>query len=255
MDELIERVRSIENQLAEVLSLLRGKETTAVRQHRYYVERKRRAAKAAGAPKLRNPDKNIFALRCGKDNRLAKHWVEWAKVGLKFGAAVRPYAFLEWLCWAWQNVYQERPLTRSGGYNQVFYGWSNNKPLRTKTTDSDLFGNLKRLSFNRVQKDQFSDALWWRWGYGVLFQVLGEMQEMEGYEALSDRFLRPIKLMCGTYGHVELKQDLFFETELDCKQLSKVYRLVKPELDRCWQACMKGLRVKEEPVQPALITQ
>ena len=250
MDKVLERLEAIEANQVRIMELLGAKSSRADYQKRYYAKRK--AAKAVeavkGRGKFRNPDRNNLTLRFGKDRRLFAKFMEWGRVGLKFGALNQPSRFLEWLCWAWQEVYTYRPITRSGGYNQLFIGWSNGKPLRTKVTDGDMFANVRRLTFTKVHQEQFAEALWWRWGYGVLYQVLNAMEEMDGYEALPERFLRPLRLMCGGFGQVEVKQGLIFDQNLkSLDELSKAYRLAKPDLDRGWGACMRGLAAKEQP--------
>lgn len=237
-----------ENQ-REILELLRAKGTRAAYNKAYYAKRKKDATALQRSSKIRNPDRNNLIMPMGKDRRLASNFEDWALVGFKFGTKNKPFQFLEWLCWAWQDVYMCRPVTRSGGYNQLFIGWSNDKPLRVKVTDCDMFANVRRLKFNKIQRDQFADAYWWKWGYGVLYQTLQVMEgRAEAYKELPATFLKPLRLMCGGYGEVEVRSDLFFDPAEDrCDKLATAYAYAKPDLDRGWAACMKGLAAKEEP--------
>jgi hypothetical protein len=54
--------------------------------------------------------------------------------------------------------------------------------------------------------------------------------------------------MCGGVGDVEVREGLLFDqNEQDCQLLGKAYRAAKPDLDRGWAACLKGLCCKDEP--------
>ena len=240
------RLDRIEGQLAELLLLLRGKKSKSEYHARYYAKRKAAQEKTAASTKLLNPDKNMLTHR---DPRLRPMFESWAEVAFRFGAALKPFDFLCWLVYTWQNLYKVRPITRTGGYNQVFIGWSGDRPLRQKCTDNDVFGNCKRLKFTKSQAFDFGRSTWWNWTYGVLYQVLFTMQEEheDRWAQLSPRFTRPLLLMTGGCGSVEVRHGIEFDQNLAHDQLQKVYKHVKPDLDRGWAACIKGLCSKEEP--------
>ena len=127
-------------------------------------------------------------------------------------------------------------------------GFSADKPMRMKWTENDLFGSGKRLTFTRVQRDQFADALWWHWGFAVLGKTVFEMQEDPRWASLPKDFTQPLLLLMGGFGMVELRPGLIFDhNEPNCDTLSKAFRLAKPELDRAWRACRSGLFAKVEP--------
>jgi hypothetical protein len=247
------RLDRIEGQLAELLLLLRGKKSKSDYHARYYEKRKagreKAQAKAASA-RLLNPDRNMLTY---KDRRLSSMFEPWAEVGFRFGTAAppQPFKFLCWLVYTWQNLYQARPITRSGGYNQVFIGWSGDRPLRHRYTDNDVFGNCKRTKFDETQALGFAKSPWWNWTYGVLYQVLYTMQEHEDrWAKLSPTFTKPLLLMSGGYGEVEVRHGIKFDPNLKHDQLQTVYKFVKPDLDRGWAACIKGLCSKDAPAVP-----
>ena len=239
------RLDGIEESLREVLSLLRGKQSKTQYQQEYYAKKKtlRRG--------LRNPDRNNLRLPRGWDIRLREKMKGWADVAFRFATDLprpRPFDFLEWISWTWNvNTYQEKVITKSGGYKHLFIGFTGNKPLRVKFTDNDLFGNVRRVTFTPPQRDQFAEALWWEWGFGVLFQIKEAMGDAL-FESLAPAFKRPLLLLMGGFGEVEVRDNLIFDPkEEDCAKLSKAYRYAKPDLDRAWNACFKGLFSKQEP--------
>ena len=247
-----ERLSRVEDALQEVLKLLReGKKRTKY-QAKYYVKRKEEQLSEEGVG-LKNPDRNNLDLPMGWDKRLRTKMHEWAEVAFRFAEAkMSACTFMEWLAYTWNNCcYWHKVVTRSGGYNHVFIGFSGTKPLRIKCTDCDLFGCVKRTSFTKAQRDQFSEAHWWRWGYGVLGKVVDEMQDDARWKALPERWARPMLLMMGGFGQVELRQGLMFDpNEENCNSFGRMYAYAKPDLDRGWNACKRGLFAKEEPRKP-----
>ena len=246
MSSVVERLSKVEQMLGEVLSLLTEKKARATYHAKYYAERK--SVVMSG---LKNPDRNNLDLPMGWDRRLQTKVEEWAVVAYRFADGKKSaYAFMEWLAFTWNvATYWHKVITRSGGYNHLFIGFSGVKPLRSKWTDNDLFGSVKRTAFTRAQRDQFGDALWWNWGYGVLGKVALEMQEDEKrWAALPKHFTRPLCLMMGGFGGVEVRQGLVFDpNEGDWNKVGRMYSYAKPELDRGWNACKRGLFAKEEP--------
>ena len=245
--ELRDRLVRVEKLLEEVLSFVRPKKSRKEYQSKYYREKKTK--ELAELKRLRNPSKNNLY----PDKRLCTEKVEdWAAAGFRFAAAAKhdsAYRFLGWLAYTWNvNTYQHRPITRSGGYYHVMIGFSGDKPMRIKWTENDLFGCGKRLTFTRVQRDQFADALWWHWGFGVLGKTVFEMQEDGRWAQLPKEFTEPLLLLMGGFGLLELRPGLIFDhNEPNCDTLSKAFRLAKPQLDRAWRACKNGLFIKEEP--------
>lgn len=247
-----ERLSRVEEALQEVLKLLREGKQRVKYQAKYYAKRKE--TKMGEQNGLKNPDRNNLDLPMGWDKRLHTKMLEWAEVAFRFAEAkMNACSFMEWLSYTWNNcVYWHKPVTRSGGYNHVFIGFSGTKPLRVKCTDCDLFGCVKRTTFTKAQRDQFSDAHWWRWGYGVLGKVVGEMQEDARWTpGLAERWARPLLLMLGGFGQVEVRQGLLFDpNEDDCNRFGKMYAYAKPDLERGWNACKRGLFAKQEPRKP-----
>lgn len=245
MELFAERLERVEQMLGEVLSLLTKRSDRTLYQAKYYAERKGRRVG------LKNLDMNNLDLPRGWDDRLSSRIVEWANTAYRFAENSKsPYKFLEWLSYTWNSAtYWHRVITRSGGYNWIFIGFSGEKPLRCKWTDNDLFGCVNRTKFSRAQRDQFGNALWWRWGHGVLGKVVFEMQEDETrWGKLPKSFTKPLLLLMGGFGEVEVRQGLTFDpTEEDCDRVGRMYAYAKPDLDRSWDACKRGLYAKSEP--------
>ena len=95
MKKVLERLGAIEANQKEILKLLRGKESRATYNKRYYAEKKRVAEIHLREGRIRNPDRNNLDLPFGRDRRLAPKFEEWAKIGFKFAAENRPFQFLE----------------------------------------------------------------------------------------------------------------------------------------------------------------
>ena len=243
------RLQRIERRLEQVEKLLREKllrEKTSRKEYnaKYYQQRK---LQRTG---LKNPDRNNLDLPRGWDERLEDKMQEWAEVAFRFATDLprpRPFDFLEWLCWTWNvGTYQHKVITKSGGYNNLFIGYSGDKPLRLKYTDGDLYGNVRRTTFTPAQRDQFCEALWWKWSFAVLVKLKHAMGTR--FQSLAPSFRRPLLLLMGGFGEVEVKADLFFDPqEANCARLGKAYRAAKPDLDHAWNACKKGLFSKVEP--------
>ena len=80
-------------------------------------------------------------------------------------------------------------------------------------------------------------------------KVALEMQEDEKrWAKLPKHFTRPLCLMMGGFGGVEVRQGLLFDPKVsDWNKVGRMYSYAKPELDRGWNACKRGLFAKEEP--------
>ena len=257
VEALTDRLAKVEAALQEVLGGLsalsqriRDKESRRDYNANYYAARQAEKRQHL----LKNPDRNNLNLTMGYDRRLRSKFEEWAAVGYRFAeCGGDAYKFLEWLAFTWNAcTYWHRPITKSGGYNHLFIGFSGNRPLRAKWTDNDLFGCVKRTRFTRPQRDQFGKAPWWKWGYGVLGKCVFEMQDDEArWARLPGGFTRPLLLLMGGWGEVALRAGLKFDpSEEDCAAVGKMYQYAKPDLDRGWRACKKGLFGKEPPALP-----
>lgn len=255
-------VAKLDEVLKELKELRAEKEKRAKYNSKYYKEHRaelqRKQAesyvrrKAAERTGLKNPDRNN--LDPARDSRLGPKMVEWAELCYRFAAAKKgPYAFMRWLAYTWNcKTYWHKVITRSGGYCNLFIGFTGarqNKALRSRWSDNDLFGCVHRTKFTKVQRDQFGQALWWNWGFGVLGKVVREMQEdEERWAELPKRFTRPLLLMMGGFGEVEVRQGLKFDpNEQDCKKMGTMYSYAKPDLDGGWNACKQGLFAGTEP--------
>lgn len=97
----------------------------------------------------------------------------------------------------------------------------------------------------------FSKAPWWQWGYAVLGSVVRLMEDEPRWEKIEARWKRPLLLMMGGMGEVELNNTglVFDQDEGNIDRLSKMYSLAKPELDRAWDAVRHGLFLKKMPFE------
>ena len=254
MENVLQRLGTVESKLDEVLQLLKSTANRKAYHAKKYSERKAKKA----LPGLRNPNCNMLEMKpWGYDKRLQADgtFKKWALVACRFARdpSLGAHKFLQWLSYTWNSAtYWHKVITRSGGYNHLFTGFSGsgNKPMRTKRCDNDLFGCMKRTKFTKAQRDQFEDALWWMWGFGVLCKVNHELCEMpDAHDVVrNSKFMRPLRLMMGQYGEVQLRQDLVFDqTESDPVKLGKMYGYAKPDLDMAWNACKRGLCDNVEP--------
>ncbi|MAD44255.1 MAG: hypothetical protein CMH98_04545 [Oceanospirillaceae bacterium] len=253
------RIEALETSVAKCLQL---QQRTVDLMEKVYTRKKQQAKsyqkrKAKKKKGLRNPECNNVAVRMGvyhRDTRLGPlQEGRWARVAFHFAESARgPYAFLQWLCYEWNcNTYWVKPITRSGGYNHVMI-FSGEAPLRQKYSDNELFGCLRRTSFTRIQQEQFSSAIWWWWGSAMLGRVVFSMRDEyeERWAKVDDRFKKPLMLMMGHMGEVEVRNGLHFDqNEKNPDKLGKAYRFARLELDAGWNACKKGLFAKEEPFQ------
>ena len=207
-------------------------------QKEYYKKRTKQ-----NGTKIKNPSHGAFA---NKDNRLP--FAKWANAGLK---SARPSQFIEWLAYQWnRNSYQHPPVTRSGGYYNVFVSFDGTgmKPLRNKHTDVDMFGKLRR--FTTLSLEACRDAKMWNFGYCVVWPVFQIMREDPSWEGVESRFKTYVGLLCGAFAEIKLK-DIVFDLNLEPKQLEKVLRLALPFLLSGRDAIKRGLLTKTEPMLDA----
>lgn len=253
MSKFEERLSVVEQKLDEVLSLLREKKGQRDYHSKYYAKR-REAQMTKTMPGIKNPNWNNLDLHgwkgLGWDKRLQEQMKLWAEICYRFADAKKgSFSFMRWLSYTWNcKTYWFKVITRSGGYNHLFHGFSGTKPLRHKLTDTDLFGCVKRTALTKIQCDQFGEALWWKWGFAVLGKVVRVMQESEDrWAALPKHFTRPMLLLMGSMGEVQMHGHTFNPEDGDHIKVGKMYASAKPDLDRVWNACKLGLFSNEEP--------
>ena len=106
-------------------------------------------------------------------------------------------------------------------------------------TDADLFGSKRTVFTTELQREQFANAKWWQWGMTVLMPIVSMMDLPKSF--------RPVRLLLGGFGEVDIHSIGNFDVNLERTTLSKAVRHIKPELDRAMQSCIKGLNRREEP--------
>ena len=218
----------------------------------YYQKRKAKEAKKKKEKQVddnRLTNHNKHCLEGSRDKRLP--FAEWAKVLKQFvDRGLSAYNFMTWLSWTWNhNTFRHVPITKSGGYMNVFIGMSGDKPLRHKYSERDVTGRVRVRTFKTpVQLEPLGQALWWHWGYAVLMQVVSEVADEPWYEKLGDAWHRPMQVMQGAFGCYQIREGLIFDpTETDLVLATKGYQAMRPTLECGWGACLKGLSCKEEP--------
>ena len=252
-ERILAELRDLKEQVKRLADAVQKQQDRRSYQKDYY---KRRKAGKKAVPKsgLLNRDVHCLDVNRGRDNRLPV--AEWAKVLRVFAEkGASSYNFLTWLSWVWNHdTYQHQPITRSGGYYQVFIGHSGRKALRNKYGEKELFGNVKLTKFaNKVQLERFIGAPWWMWGYGVLGAVVREVDDEDWWSNLPDRWTKPLRLMQGGYGAYPVKSDLVFDPaslggpHADLVRATRMYVAARNDLEVGWRACTKGLFAQEEP--------
>ena len=243
-EEVLAAIVSLKGEVQRIAEALEKLQERKSYQSAYY--KKRKAAKAAKAERMENL--NRHCLDGPRDKRLPH--AAWAKQLKAFAErGLSAYNFITWLAWSWNhNTYEHVPITRSGGYTHVFIGMSGEKPLRSKYSDRDLTGHMRvsRLTKNE-QLDTFADALWWKWTFATVCDVVRCVEEESWFEALGDNWHKPLKVAMGGFGCYEVKGMVFDPTERDLNVASKTYGLLRPTLEMSWNAFMRGLFSKEEP--------
>lgn len=259
-EELSKRVCQMEEQLSVLWAERTAKEKK--KEYNRVAWEKQVAAKVAANEKyLLNLDTCCLAPKGkgtfrGRDRRLDAMIPKWAEKAMHFGKMNKPCLFLQWLAWSWNNnTYRAKPITSGRGYYWKFYGWASTdgkKPMRSKYTEMQLFGKTLSTKFNPIQADNFAEAPWWGWGWGVLKQVVSHLEDdLEVWNDLPSNFRRTVGVMCGGYGMVELKKGLIFDQNAGAQELNKTYRIVKPALDLGWKSVLKGIKASREPTLPA----
>ena len=242
------QLNRIETKLDELLTL-KGvvEQLTEAKQLERRRERDRKATIRAAARAERDASSlplldDIFK----KDRRLEEHWNKWALKGMEFGERNRPEEFVNWLCWQWNTcTFVKKPITFSGGYFQYHIGDAS----RMHTTAYELMGLSKKSKLfmkNDAEHIDFRERKWWEWGYAIMSQVLDQMQELPGFGALPDRFLRCCKLLAGGFGMHEVYTELYFDPNEDLPGLNRMLKKIGPDLTCMWRACCMGLRKRSK---------
>ena len=253
MEQAVAEIRELAKEVKRLADLVQTQLDRKSYQADYYKKRKASKAKKV-RPGLVNRESAALSDQ-GRDMRLPT--AKWGHVLQKFAeSGASPCNFLTWLAWTWnKNTYRAAPITRSGGYNQMFIGFSGcdaeAKPLRSKYSDKDLFGCAKLQKFsNLVQLERFQNAPWWAWGRGVLAPVVNDLTEHAWWKQMPEHWRRTLLLMMGQYGSYDLGGGLIFEPDCACTDLnkaSKMFQKARPHLEMGWRACIRGLFSSKEP--------
>lgn len=244
LDSLEERTQSFDDKLCKLVMQGVGKKEKNALRRQYYRERRAEAFKG----RLKLPDIGILQR---KDRRLQKA-EDWAAMGLRFGKADRPAAFISWLVWVWNNeVYLKKPITFSGSAFRVWNG-----SCRHALGAGDLMHHyrkrVKMVPFlrNEAERQDFSTRPWWDWGNYVLLPVIREMRESDQWETFSDRFKTMVQLLGGGFCEMEIAGTNWDFNE-DMLKINKMMRKIAPVWIRLIEACLCGLRAAECPPVPA----
>lgn len=243
LEEVLVRLESLDGKMCKlVMGETSKKEKNALRRQYY---RERRAEAFKGRMKL--PD---FGILQRKDRRLQKV-EEWAGMGLRFGKADRPAAFISWLVYVWNNeCYLKKPITFSGSAFRIWNG-----SCRHALGAGDLMHyyrkRIKMVPFlrNEAERQDFSTRPWWGWGSYVLRPVIEEMKESELWATFSERFKTMVQLLGGGLCELEIGGTCWdFNEELPA--INNMMKRVAPTWITLIEACLTGLRAAECP-QPS----
>jgi len=244
LKHLLDEVVQLKKQVQRIADALEKQQDRKSYQAAYY--KKRKAAKAAKVVRL--PNKDRHCLDGPRDPRLPH--AAWAKQLKKFAErGLSVYNFISWLAWTWnQKTYEHSPITKSGGYFHVLIGMSGGKPLRAKYSERDVTGHMRVSRFSRLEQlDTLRDALFWKWTFVVLCEIVNEAEEEGWFEALGESWTKPLKIALGSLGCYEIKGEIFDPCERDLEVASKTYGWLRPTLEMNWSAFLRGLFSKEEP--------
>ena len=245
LDSLEERLQSIDDKVCKLVMQGVSKKGKNALRRQYYRERRAEAFK----DRLKLPEFGIFQRR---DRRLQKEDA-WAAMGLRFGKADRPAAFISWLVWVWNNeVYVKKPITFSGSAFRVWNG-----SCRHALGPGDLMHyyrkRVKMVPFlrNEAERQDFSTRPWWEWGNYVLLPVIREMKESEQWETFSDRFKTMVQLLGGGFCEMEVAGTNWDFNE-EMPKINNMMKKLAPVWIRLIEACLCGLRAQDCPPVPAL---
>ena len=246
VNEVLQEVRSLRRELHElngrldqwketVSTLERKKQNTARR--RQYAAAKRQRQKGL----LSLPEHPILTYR---DKRLRAKFVQWAQVGMRFGAADQPAAFCTWLVHQWNNcTYIKKPVTFSGSSFRIWNGCTRyaygSRDLLNFSERKPSIGVLRNLA----EHQDFCARPWWDWNWAVYRQVFNEMDSI-GLSETPERFQRLVRIMAGGFGSYEVYSDLFWDFNESFENINKMFRRIGTDLQIMLRAVHTGLRIK-----------
>ena len=242
LGELCERMKTLEGTVQKLVSQTMTKEERNALRRQYYRQRREAELK----DRLILPDSHILHYR---DNRLEPFAAKWAAVGMKFGAADRPQAFLTWLTHEWNScTYLKKPITFSGSSFRVWTGH-----LRHPYGAGDLmhYYQKRKKVFLRSQADyqDFQGRPWWGWALKVLMPVYEEMEEM-GWDDLPERFRRCFCILLGGYTELKVLADgPLWDPNAGFDEVNRMLKRIGPEYVGMLRACFIGLKVSPCQVQ------
>lgn len=243
-EELLAAVVQLKEQVQRIAEAMEKQQGRKSYQAEYY--KKRKAALAAALVRL--PNKDRHCLEGPRDSRMPH--AAWAKQLKAFAErGLSAYNYITWLAWTWNhNTFEIVPITKSGGYMHVFIGMSGKKPLRSKYSERDVTGHMRvsRLT-KKEQIDTLADALYWKWTFHTICDVVGEAQDEGWFDGLGESWTKPLKLAMGGFGCYEVKGEIFDPCERNLQVASKTYGWLLPTLEMNWNAFLRGLFSKEEP--------
>jgi hypothetical protein len=243
-EEVLAAIVSLKQEVQRIAEALEKQQERKSYQAEYY--QKRKAAKAVKLERLEN--RNRHCLTGPRDQRLPiVKWTAQLKAFAERGLSA--YNFITWLAWSWNhNTFTHVPITKSGGYMHVYIGLSGEKPLRSKYSERDVTGHMRVSRLTKPEQlDTFADALWWKWTFATICNVVGIAEEEDWFEPLGDNWHRPLKVAMGGFGCYEIKSEIFDHTERNLEVANKTYGWLRPTLEMNWNAFMRGLFSKEEP--------
>ena len=239
-----ERLVQLDDKVCKLAMSSTSKEEKNALRRQYYRERRAEAFK----DRLKLP---VFGVLQRKDRRLLQKSSEWAAMGLRFGKADRPAAFISWLVYAWNSgTYLKKPITFSGSAFRIWNG-----SCRHALGAGDLMHyyrkRIKMVPFlrNEAERQDFSDRPWWGWGAYVLRPVIDEMKESELWETFSERFKTMVQLLGGGLCELEVGGTCWdFNEELPA--INNMMKRIAPIWIALIEACLTGLRAAERPPHP-----
>ena len=252
MEELRAEIRELRVQVQRMADALQTKQDRSQYQAEYY--KKRKAAKALKKEQDR-ASKRLSSERCvfkGLRRRDVPHklWAQKMQEFLRDGRSI--YNWLTWVAWSWnQDTWEFPPITRSGGYYNVFIGMSGEKPLRSRYTERDITGHVRVITFTtQLQLETFSSALFWAYCFRTVGLVASEHEEdSEWYQQMPTRWRNVIEVLKGALGQFKIpNSEIYFNPEeKDLQVMSKAYGHVRLMLEQVWACTLKGWFSKKEP--------
>ena len=249
MEELRAEIEKLRVQVQRMADALQKKEDRTQYQAEYYKKRK------AAAKALKKEVKRLSSERCvfkGLRRRDVPHklWAQKMQEFLQDGRSI--YNWLTWVAWSWnQNTWEFPPITRSGGYYNVFIGMSGAKALRSRYTERDITGHVRVRTFTtKLQLETFSSALFWAYCFRTVGLVASEHEEdSEWYQQMPTRWRNVIEVLKGALGQFKIpNSEIYFNPEeKDLQVMSKAYGHVRLMLEQVWACTLKGWFSKKEP--------